>query len=157
RAFGVELIGLRYFNIYGPRQDSAGPYAAVIPRFFAACLRGEPPVIYGDGEQSRDFTFVSDAVRANLLAAGTASAACGRSYNVASGRRVSVNQLAGIVGEVSGRRLSPRHEPARPGDIRHSLACVERAQEALGFAPEVALPAGLGLTFADYETQEPRP
>ena len=94
RCYGMELIGLRYFNVFGPRQDPDGPYAAVIPRFFKACLRGESPVIYGDGEQSRDFTFVADAVQANLLAASAPASACGRAYNVAGGRGVTVNDLA---------------------------------------------------------------
>ena len=143
RCYGMELVGLRYFNVFGPRQDPEGPYAAVVPRFFKACLRGEGPVIYGDGEQSRDFTFVEDAVQANLLAASAPASACGRVYNVAGGRGVTVNQLAEAVREVAGAGLPPRHEPDRPGDIRHSLADLSRTRADLGYEPGTDLPTGL--------------
>src|SRR5439155_7766416 len=130
RCFGMELVGLRYFNVYGPRQDPDGPYAAVVPRFFSAALAGEPPVIYGDGEQSRDFTFVADAVAANLLASAASRDACGRADNVAGGRRVTLNELAARVKELVGGP-PPRYERPREGDIRHSEADLTRARAAL--------------------------
>jgi nucleoside-diphosphate-sugar epimerase len=150
RCFGMELVGLRYFNVYGPRQDPEGPYAAVVPRFFTAALLDEAPVIYGDGEQSRDFTFVADAVAANLLAAAAPREACGRAYNVAGGRRVTLNELARRVKDLVGGPL-PRHERPREGDIRHSEADLALAREALSFEPRHELAEGLGATSEYYE------
>ncbi|MCB1185481.1 NAD-dependent epimerase/dehydratase family protein, partial [bacterium] len=121
RCYGLRLIGLRYFNVFGARQSPEGPYAAVIPRFFAAARSGEAPVIYGDGEQSRDFTHVDDAVRANLLAAVAPDSACGRAYNVSGGRAVTINQLAQKVRQLAGG-AKPVYEPPRAGDVRASLA-----------------------------------
>jgi nucleoside-diphosphate-sugar epimerase len=155
RCYGMELIGLRYFNVYGPRQVPEGPYAAVIPRFFRACLAGEPPVIYGDGEQSRDFTFVEDAVRANLLAAAAPAEACGRAYNVARGERTTISELALRIRETAGRGPSPRHEPPRAGDVRHSQADPSSAQVRLGFRAEVDLSAGLERTLAHFRAEAP--
>jgi UDP-N-acetylglucosamine/UDP-N-acetyl-alpha-D-glucosaminouronate 4-epimerase len=143
RCFGLETIGLRYFNVYGPRQDPGGPYAAVIPRFFAACLAGEAPVIYGDGEQSRDFTYVSDAVLANLLAAGASAQACGQVYNVGGGRRTTIGELARLVAALAGADSGPRFAEPRPGDVRHSLADLARVGTRLGYMPATALEAGL--------------
>jgi nucleoside-diphosphate-sugar epimerase len=145
RTYSQELLGLRYFNVYGPRQDPDGPYAAVIPRFFRAASRGEPLVIFGDGEQSRDFTFVSDAVHANLLAAGAPSEACGRACNVASGRRTTLNELATRIRELAGiaERSPIQHAPPRPGDVRHSLADLQEAGRQLGYAAAVSLENGL--------------
>jgi len=143
RCYGLELVGLRYFNVYGPRQDPEGPYAAAVPRFFAAYLRGEAPVIFGDGEQSRDFTFVDDAVAANLLAAAAGREACGRSYNVAGGKRTTVNELARRIREAVGGGPEPRHEPPRAGDVKHSLADLTQAEERLGFVPTVDLATGI--------------
>jgi UDP-N-acetylglucosamine 4-epimerase len=150
RCYEMQFVGLRYFNVYGPRQDPDGPYAAVIPRFFKACLAGEAPVIYGDGEQSRDFTFVSDAVAANLAAAEAAGSACGRAYNVAGGRRTTVNELARLVREAVGSGLAPRHVATRPGDVPHSLADLTRARDSLGWIPRVGLPDGLAMTKMHY-------
>lgn len=150
RCFGMQIVGLRYFNVFGPRQDPNGPYAAVIPRFFAAAVRGQPPVIYGDGEQGRDFTFVANVVEANLLAAAAPPAACGRAYNVAAGVRTSVNELARLVGEVCGKALEPVHAPPRPGDVRDSLADLELARRALGYEPRVGLMEGLRRTASEY-------
>jgi nucleoside-diphosphate-sugar epimerase len=149
RCFGMELIGLRYFNVYGPRQDPGGPYAAVVPRFFTAALSGTPPVIYGDGEQSRDFTFVSDAVAANLGAIAAPREACGRAYNVSGGRRVTLNELAALVRELAGGP-PPRHERARAGDIRHSEADLSLACRALSFAPATSLAEGLAASRDHY-------
>jgi nucleoside-diphosphate-sugar epimerase len=153
RCYGMELIGLRYFNVFGPRQDPDGPYAAVVPRFFDACLRSESPFIYGDGEQSRDFTFVSDAVRANLLGATAPASACGRVFNVAGGRRVTLNELAAAVLETVGRGGPVRYEVARPGDIRHSLADLSAVRSALGYEPGTDLAAGLRSSLDHYRAR----
>ena len=150
RCYGTEFIGLRYFNVYGPRQDPNGPYAAVIPRFFSANLKGEPAVIFGDGEQSRDFTFVADAVRANLLAAEAGPGACGAAYNVGGGARTTVNELARQVGRAVGGAPEAVHEPVRPGDVAHSLADLSRVGEAIGYAPTVSLAEGLRRAFSHY-------
>jgi nucleoside-diphosphate-sugar epimerase len=143
RCFGMEAVGLRYFNVYGPRQDPNGPYAAVVPRFFAACMRGEAPVIFGDGKQSRDFTFVADVVRANLLAASAPHAACGRGYNVGAGGTTSVNDLANTIIEVTGAKVKPKYEPPRAGDVPFSQADVSDAKTLLGFEATVRLADGL--------------
>jgi nucleoside-diphosphate-sugar epimerase len=148
--FAMELVGLRYFNVYGPRQDPEGPYAAVIPRFFRACLSGSSPVLFGDGEQSRDFTYVEDAVSANLLAATAPSDACGSAYNVGGGARTTVRELARQVAEVVGAPVTPRSEPPRPGDVRHSLADLRRATARLSYRPAVTLSAGLRRTAASF-------
>ncbi len=150
RCFALEFVGLRYFNVYGPRQTPEGPYAAVIPRFFAACLAGQAPVIYGDGEQSRDFTFIADAVRANLLAALAPPGSCGRAYNVAAGQRTTVLELAERIRATVGRGRAPQHEPARPGDVAHSLADLGASRSALGYVPEYDLVRGLAETYASY-------
>jgi nucleoside-diphosphate-sugar epimerase len=153
RCYGMEFVGLRYFNVYGPRQDPNGPYAAVIPRFFDANLKGEPAVIYGDGEQSRDFTFVADAVAANLLAAQAPAGACGAAYNVGGGARTTVLVLARLVGEAVGGSPEPRREPPRPGDVAHSLADLGSVSAKLGYAPAVDLARGLSRAFAHYRSQ----
>ena len=149
-AFRLESIGLRYFNVYGPRQDPEGPYAAVIPRFFRAYLSGTAPVIYGDGLQSRDFTYVDDAVRANLLAAAASSDACGRAYNVAGGHGNTVVELARLIRELVGGGPPPRHEGTRPGDVRHSTADLTLAAHGLGYVPQVTLGDGLSRTRDHY-------
>ncbi len=149
-SFGLELVGLRYFNVYGPRQDPAGPYAAVVPRFFASCRAGEPPRIHGDGEQSRDFTYVADAVKANLLAADAPASACGRAYNVAGGRRTTINDLAREIRALVGECPEPVHGEPRPGDVRHSLADLTAAREALGYKAQVDIAEGLRRTREHY-------
>ena len=150
-AYGLRTVGLRYFNIYGPRQDPDGPYAAVVPRFFKAALAGERPVIYGDGAQTRDFTFVADAVRANLLAAGAPDGADGAAFNVAGGVATSVLELAGLVFSLVGRTAEADHRDPRPGDVQHSLADLGRSRKALGYAPEAGLSDGLALCLPSYE------
>jgi UDP-N-acetylglucosamine/UDP-N-acetyl-alpha-D-glucosaminouronate 4-epimerase len=150
RCFEMEMIGLRYFNVFGPRQSPNGPYAAVIPRFFEAYLTGDTPIIYGDGQQSRDFTFVADAVAANLLAAGAGAEACGAVYNVAGGKGTTVEELARDVREVVGGSQEPRKEPSRPGDVRHSLADLSRSRERLGYDPVWSLLQGLSACRAHY-------
>jgi UDP-N-acetylglucosamine 4-epimerase len=150
RSFGMELVGLRYFNVYGPRQRPDGPYAAVIPRLFLAALEGSAPVIYGDGEQSRDFTFVADAVRANLLAAVAPKIEGHAAVNVAGGQRTSVNELAREVLAVTGGSVAPVHEAERPGDVPHSLADLTRAHAVLGYTAETDLAAGLAQCLPHY-------
>ena len=149
RHYGLETVALRYFNVYGPRQDPKSEYAAVIPRFVTACLRGEPPIIYGDGEQTRDFTMVRDAVRANLLAAD-APRASGQMCNVAGGVRTSLNQLFALIREATGASVDPRYVPARDGDVRDSLASLERASDLLGYQPTVSLREGLRITIESF-------
>jgi nucleoside-diphosphate-sugar epimerase len=148
RCFDLELVGLRYFNVYGPRQDPHGPYAAVVPSFFAAYRRGEAPTIHGDGEQSRDFTYVADAVAANLLAARAPREACGRAYNVGAGDRTTVNELARRVRDAVGGGPDPSHGPPRAGDVRASLADISAARELLGYEPSTSLADGLRETAA---------
>ncbi|MDX1630962.1 MAG: SDR family oxidoreductase, partial [Thermoanaerobaculia bacterium] len=150
RCYDLGTVGLRYFNVYGPRQDPAGPYAAVVPRFVERGLRGEAMTIHGDGEQSRDFTYVADAVRANLLAAEAGKEATNRVFNVAGGRRVTVNELARRIRELTKSGTPPRHGPARPGDVRHSLADLTEAERGLGYAPTVSLEEGLRRTVEAY-------
>lgn len=145
RVYGMQLVGLRYFNVYGPRQDPNGPYAAVIPKFFAACLEGKPPVIYGDGKQSRDFTFVADVVRANMLAA-TAEIEGAIALNIGAGSTTTVTELAERIIAATGQDLKPEYTDPRPGDVRYSRADFSRAKGALGWAAETDLPEGLKRT-----------
>ena len=153
RLYGFETVALRYFNVYGPRQDPASEYAAVIPRFVRACLAGEKPTVFGDGEQTRDFTFVGDAVAANLLGA-EAPLAAGEVLNVAGGRRVSLNQLLGEIRSLTGSKVEPRYLPARAGDVRDSLADLSRARELLGYEPRVELRDGLARTIEHLASVE---
>jgi len=150
RCFPLEPVGLRYFNVYGPRQDPNGPYAAVIPRFFAAALAGEAVTIHGDGEQSRDFTFVADAVAANLRAAAAPAEVAGRAYNVAAGRRTTVNELAATIADLVGGGPAPVHVDPRPGDVPHSLADLTRVQQDLDYHPTHTLRQGLEATLPYY-------
>ncbi len=155
RSYGLETVCLRYFNIYGPRQNPASQYASVVPRFITAMLRGEPPTIYGDGTQSRDFTYVDDVVQANLLAL-EAREANGEPINVASGVRYSLLDLVATLNAVLGTRLTPRHAPRRAGDVWHSQASIARAERVLGYRPRVALAEGLRRTVAWYRAQGAR-
>ena len=138
RAYGVPTVCLRYFNVYGPRQDPDGEYAAVIPRFLQRIKQGLPPIIYGDGLQTRDFVHVSDVVRANLLACEREEAA-GQVLNVASGRGVSLLELAAALNELCHTHFTPRFEPARAGDIQHSRGDGSRLAAVLGFRPAISL------------------
>jgi nucleoside-diphosphate-sugar epimerase len=146
---GLETVSLRYFNVYGPRQDPESEYAAVIPRFVTAALSGAAAEIYGDGEQTRDFVFVGDAVEANLLAAD-AKTASGRMVNIASGRRTSLNQLWEEICDLVGVTLDARYAAPRPGDVRDSLASVEQAGKLLGYEPSVDLREGLRQTIESF-------
>ncbi len=145
RVHGLETVTLRYFNVFGPRQTADSEYAAVIPIFLSRIVRGERPVIYGDGQQSRDFTFVSDVVSANLLAARAPDVA-GRTINIACGRRHSILSLALKLSEFTGSQLAPTHTDPRPGDVRHSLADIARARALLGYTPQVDFDTGLRRT-----------
>ncbi len=148
---GIEVVALRYFNVYGPRQDPTSQYAAVVPRFIVACLEGKPPTIYGDGEQSRDFTYVENVVEANLLAA-EARGASGGVFNVACGERTTINELFSRIAEVTGRTgLRPRYEEARAGDVKHSVASIDLARRELGFVPKVDLLQGIERTVAFFK------
>jgi nucleoside-diphosphate-sugar epimerase len=153
--FGLETVALRYFNVFGPRQDPNSEYAAVVPRFATACLRGEAAVVYGDGEQTRDFTFIDDAVQANVLAADAPDAS-GAVANVAGGRRVSLNQLLARLQELTGTSVAARHEPARAGDVRNSLADLGRARALLRYEPAVGLREGLLRTVESLRKREGR-
>lgn len=152
RSMGLEVVALRYFNVYGPRQRPDSAYAAVIPAFAASLVAGRSPRIHGDGGQTRDFTFVSDVVRANL-AAGDARGAPGHTFNIAGGRRISVLELFQEVrAAVGGDALTiePEHGDPRPGDVRDSLAAVEKAAEILGYQPEVSLDDGIRRTVESF-------
>jgi UDP-glucose 4-epimerase len=141
---------LRYFNIFGPRQDPESQYAAVIPRFVTALLEGRQPVIYGDGLQSRDFTYVENVVEANLLAS-EAEGAAGRAFNVACGGRYSLLDLLDNLKKALGSQIEPIHEPARAGDVRDSQASIEAAQSALGYRVKVDFDEGLRRTVEWYK------
>ncbi len=148
--YGLETVALRYFNVFGPRQDPKSTYAAVIPRFITSVLSGEAPTIYGDGGQTRDFTFVDNVVQANLAACAAPKEACGKVFNIACGARVSLLDILEIVYGLAGKRVAPRFEPSRPGDVRDSLADISRARELLGYDPKVGFPEGLSRTFAFF-------
>jgi UDP-glucose 4-epimerase len=149
---GLETIALRYFNVYGPRQDAASEYAAAIPRFVAAGLRGARPLVEGDGKQTRDFVYVGDVVRANRLAAEAPTRAF-EICNVASGRPVSVLDLLAEIARETGAEMQPTFGPPRPGDVRHCRASLARAREVLGYAPTVSLEEGLRRTIAYFERE----
>jgi nucleoside-diphosphate-sugar epimerase len=144
--YGLETVSLRYFNVFGPRQDPNSIYSAVIARFMHALLYGKSPVIYGDGNQSRDFTYVENVVRANLLAM-EAPGVAGRVFNIACGQRISLNDLLSRLQEISGIRMPARFEPARAGEIRHSLSSIRQAQTHLGYEPRVNFQEGLAATW----------
>lgn len=150
-SYGLDTVSLRYFNIFGPRQDPHSPYAAVIAAFAKALLTGQRPVIFGDGEQSRDFTYVDNVVHANLLAARRERPLHGVVLNVGCGRRISVNELAMTMVEMLGRPdLKPVYQPPRPGDVRHSWADLSRIEQELGYRPVVDFHRGLEATLAWY-------
>lgn len=148
RLYGMELIGLRYFNIFGPRQNPAGPYAAVIPIFIESILQGKAPRINGDGETSRDFTYVDNAVQANLQALFTSDKnAINQVYNIACGEQTSLNELFRELARESGTGISPEYGPERKGDVKHSLADISKAKSLLGYEPVTSLKEGLAKTF----------
>ncbi len=145
--YGLNFFALRYFNVFGPRQDPASHYAAVIPLFMRAYAEGRQPTIYGDGGQTRDFTFVEDVVFANLACLAAPAAAAGGVYNVAYGDRISVNDLARQIAALAGLPFAPRYAPARPGDVRESQADAALARRVLGWRPAHNFAAGLQATY----------
>ena len=149
--YGFETVALRYFNVFGPRQDPGSPYSAVIPLFITALLAGKRPVIYGDGHQSRDFTYVANVVHGNLLAAD-AKGASGRVFNVANGRATSLLELIRQLNSLLGTKIAPLHEPPRAGDIRESLADISAARTALDYEPQVSFDEGLKRSIDYYRS-----
>jgi UDP-N-acetylglucosamine 4-epimerase len=149
--YGMELIGLRYFNIFGPRQNPKGPYAAVVPLFVESVLNNEPPQINGNGEHSRDFTYVANAVQANELALFTQNReAVNQVYNIACGEQTSLNELFEMIKNIAGSDLAPKYGPERKGDVKHSLADITKAQTLLGYRPSFTIKEGLKPTFEWY-------
>jgi len=144
--YGLETVILRYFNVFGPRQDPLSRYAAVVPLFITAILNGCRPVIHGDGTQSRDFTYIENVVAANILACAAPGAA-GEVINVACGERTTVLQMAQYIAEIAGVKIEPEHAPSRPGDVRHSHADIAKARNLLGYKPSVSVREGLARTI----------
>jgi nucleoside-diphosphate-sugar epimerase len=153
KIYGLETVALRYFNVFGPRQDPAGQYAAVVPIFIERVCAGRPVVVYGDGEQTRDFVYVEDVVRANQLAA-TVDDVPGQCLNIASGDESSVNELLAMVCRLAGRDdVAVRHESVRAGDVPHSCADIGLARRALGYEPQVTLEEGLERTLEAHKEE----
>jgi nucleoside-diphosphate-sugar epimerase len=156
--FGLETVSLRYFNVFGPKQDPKSEYAAAIPKFMTAAIRNKRPTVFGDGEQTRDFCYIDNVVAVNLLAASTSKKLSGEVVNVACGKRISINQLIRHIGEEAkaagcipaGASFEPVYEPARPGDVRDSLADITAAHNLLGFEPKVQVQDGLKTTFQAF-------
>jgi UDP-glucose 4-epimerase len=146
RIYGLEFVALRYFNIFGPRQDPDSPYSGVLSRFNAAFLEGKEPTIYGDGQQSRDFTFVANAVQANLLAC-TAQNVAGLAFNIGTGSRYTLNQTLQMLGKITGRSGNAKYAPPRECDILHSQADISEARAKLGYIPRVGFEEGLRRTW----------
>lgn len=151
---GMQTVSLRFFNVFGPRQDPKSQYAAAIPRFIHAALAGQAPRVFGDGEQTRDFIYAQDVARASLLAARQ-SLPGGSVFNVATGRATSINQLLKHLGRILGKDLAPIYQAAAPGDIKHSLADVSRIERALGFKPSISIEEGLRETIARLNGSDP--
>jgi UDP-glucose 4-epimerase len=151
RCYGLETVSLRYFNIFGPRQDPSSPYSGVLAKFITAMLRGEQPTIFGDGEQSRDFTYIDNALAANLLACeAPAEKAAGQVFNIATGRRITLNHAFRLLQDLTCYSGPPAYAAEREGDIKHSLADISKAQTALGYKPTVNFEEGLRLTVEWY-------
>lgn len=152
--FNIELIGLRYFNIFGPKQNPKGPYAAVVPLFIESLLDNKAPLINGDGKHSRDFTFVANAVHANLLALFTENkSAVNEVYNIACGKQTSLLELFEGLKREAGSSLEPNHGPERTGDVKHSLADITKAEKLLGYSPLISVEEGLKLSWRWYQSQ----
>jgi len=151
RCYGLETVCLRYFNIFGPRQDPSSPYSGVLAKFTTQMLRGEQPTINGDGEQSRDFTYIDNAVEANLLACSApANKVAGQMFNVATGRRVTLNETFKVLQDLTAYHRQPKYGPVREGDVKHSLADISKAEERLGYRPLVDFEEGLKRTVDWY-------
>lgn len=148
--YGLETFSLRYFNVFGPRQDPTSQYAAVIPMFVSALLRKKKPVVFGDGEQTRDFTYIDNVVQANILAANATNAQ-GQVINIACQDRISLNQILDILRQLLGTNISAKYTDPRPGDVKHSLADISRAKELLGYEPRIAFEQGLRMAIDWYK------
>lgn len=156
RVYGMETLSLRYFNVFGPRQDPGSQYSGVLSRFVTQMLQGTTPTIFGDGEQSRDFTYVENVVRANLLAcAAPADKVAGRTFNIAMGSRYTLNQVFQTLKTITGFEGEPKYDADRVGDVKHSFADIGAAREALGYQPAVAFEEGLRRTVDWYREQLP--
>jgi UDP-glucose 4-epimerase len=153
KCYGLETVSLRYFNIFGPRQDPSSPYSGVLAKFCTAFLEDKQPVVFGDGEQTRDFTFVDNAVHANLLACEAPNVA-GSVFNVGCGDRISLNQVLATLGKISGKALEAKYDPPREGDIRDSQADISQARKFLGYEPQVGFEDGLRITFDWYRDSQ---
>ncbi len=151
--YGLETISLRYFNVFGPKQDPNSVYSAVIPKFIDALLRRRPPIIFGDGEQSRDFTYIENVVQANLLAM-SAEHLHGEAVNIACGKRISLNQLLNVLKEILGTKQTPIYQEPRKGDVRHSLADIRRGKEIINYDPKIGIEAGLKRTVEFFQRQQ---
>ena len=155
RCYGLETVCLRYFNIFGPRQDPSSPYSGVLAKFITQMLAGEEPTILGDGLQSRDFTYIDNTVEANLLAAeASAERAAGKVFNVATGTRVDLNETFQLLKEIIGFKGKVKYGPERAGDVKHSLADLSRTEKALGYKPKVSFEEGLRRTVEWYRGQQ---
>jgi UDP-glucose 4-epimerase len=154
RVYGLETVSLRYFNVFGPRQDPSSQYSGVMAKFITAMLRGEQPTVYGDGEQSRDFTFVDNVVDANLRACkAPADQVAGQAFNAATGGRVTLNQMYTMLQKLTGYNKPPLHGPERVGDIKYSHSDISRIRQAMGYEPSVIFEEGLRRTVEWYRTQ----
>jgi len=153
RVYGLETVSLRYFNVYGPRQDPKSQYAAVVPIFIRKLMAGEPPTVFGDGEQSRDFTYVEDVVAANIQAA-EAPGAAGAVVNLGCGERHTLNELIALLQEMTGRHVAPEYTEPRAGDVKHSQADVSRARELIGYDPRVSFEDGVQRTLEWYKGRQ---
>jgi nucleoside-diphosphate-sugar epimerase len=151
--YGLETLSLRYFNVFGSRQDPKSEYAAVIPNFITAALAKTRPIVFGDGEQTRDFCHIDNTVRANLLAAATSRKLEGQVVNVACGERTSLNQLLQYIGELAGSVQEPIYRPVRAGDVRDSLADIRAARDLIGYEPTIGTREGLRRTFESLKTK----
>jgi len=153
RCYGLENVSLRYFNVFGPRQDPSSPYSGVLAKFCSAALEETQPIIFGDGEQTRDFTYVENAVQANLLAFEAPNVS-GKVFNVGVGGRVPLNKVVELLGQISRTRMEAKHDPPRDGDIRDSQADITQARNLLGYDPQVDFEEGLRRTFDWYRSTQ---
>lgn len=151
--YGLETICLRYFNVFGPRQDPKSEYAAVVPKFITKILNNEKPTVYGDGTQSRDFTYVKDAVNANMLAINASKSACGKAFNIAGGKQVTINELVETLNKIMKKDIEPIYDKPRGGDIKHSYADISLAKEYLDYRPQYSFEDGLKETIKWLRSQ----
>jgi nucleoside-diphosphate-sugar epimerase len=148
--YGLETVVVRYFNVFGPRQDPLSMYAAVIPKFITAMLDDSPPTVEGDGLQSRDFTYIDNVIHGNLLACHTDGVA-GQTFNIACGDRIDLLEMIALINKLTGKQIEPVFTDPRPGDVRHSRAAIDKARRELGYEPVVSFEEGLSRTLAWYE------